>query len=84
GMRRREKNEERICIIFSSEAQIVWSLQSRQIQEKIKKGGELHHYDDFSARFMEHASRIAAVMQMFITPDSPVITKETLTSSFKI
>ncbi|WP_461238152.1 YfjI family protein [Klebsiella michiganensis] len=84
GMRRREKNEERTCIIFSSEAQIVWSLQSRQIQEKIKKGGELHHYDDFSARFMEHASRIAAVMQMFITPDSPVITKETLTLSFKI
>lgn len=84
GMRRREKNEERICVTFSSEAQSTWSLQSRQIHEKIKKGGELHHYDDFSARFMEHASRIAAVMQMFITPDSPVITKETLTSSFKI
>ncbi|HFK5688354.1 TPA: YfjI family protein [Enterobacter hormaechei subsp. steigerwaltii] len=84
GMRRREKNEERICVTFSSEAQIAWSLQSRKIHEKIKKGGELHHYDDFSARFMEHASRIAAVMQMFITPNSPVITKETLTSSFKI
>lgn len=50
----------------------------------MKKGGELHHYDDFGARFMEHASRIAAVMQMFITPDLSIITKDTLASAFKI
>jgi hypothetical protein len=84
GIRRREKNEERICVTFSSEAQVAWNSQSEEIQEKMKKGGELHHYDDFGARFMEHASRIAAVMQMFITPDSPIITKETLMSSVKI
>ena len=84
GIKRREKNEERICVTFSPEAQVAWNSQSGEIQEKIKKGGELHHYDDFGARFMEHASRIAAVMQMFITPDSPIITKETLVSAFKI
>ncbi|WP_347947530.1 YfjI family protein [Enterobacter hormaechei] len=84
GIKRREKNEERICVTFSPEAQFAWNSQSGEIQEKIKKGGELHHYDDFGARFMEHASRIAAVMQIFITPDSPIITKETLVSAFKI
>ncbi|EIK3125029.1 TPA: DUF3987 domain-containing protein [Escherichia coli] len=84
GIKRREKNEERICVTFSPEAQVAWNSQSGEIQEKIKKGGELHHYDDFGARFMEHASRIAAVMQMFITPNSPIITKETLVSAFKI
>lgn len=84
GIKRREKNEERICVTFSPEAQVAWNSQSGEVQEKIKKGGELHHYDDFGARFMEHASRIAAVMQMFITPNSPIITKETLVSAFKI
>lgn len=84
GMRRREKNEERICVTFSSEAEAVWNSQSENIQEKIKKGGELQHYDDFGARFMEHASRIAAVMQVFITPDSRIITKDIFMSALKI
>lgn len=84
GIKRRENNEERICVTFSSEAQVLWDSQSEYIQEKIKKGGELHHYDNFGARFMEHSSRIAAVMQMFITPDLSIITKETLASAFKI
>lgn len=84
GIKRRENNEERICVTFSSEAQVLWDSQSEYIQEKMKKGGELHHYDDFGARFMEHASRIAAVMQMFITPDLSIITKDTLASAFKI
>lgn len=84
GMKRREKNEERICVTFSSEAQVTWDSHSEIVQEEIKKGGKLQHHDDFGARFMEHASRIAAVMQMFITPDSPIITKETLISALKI
>ncbi len=84
GKKRREKNEERFCVTFSSEAQVTWDSHSEIVQEEIKKGGELQHHDDFGARFMEHASRIAAVMQMFITPDSPIITKETLISALKI
>jgi len=84
GMVRREKNEERICITFSPEAQVLWNSQSEHIQKKIKKGGELQHHDDFGARFMEHSSRIAAVMQMFITPDSRIITKDTFMSALKI
>ncbi|MBU5686891.1 YfjI family protein [Citrobacter sp. S44_ASV_140] len=84
GMRRRGKNEERICITLSEEAKTLWDTQSQRIRELMKLGEDLHHYDDFGARFMEHASRIAAVMQMFITPDLPIITKETLASAFKI
>lgn len=84
GMRRREKNEERICITLSEESKTLWDTQSQRIRELMKPGEDLHHYDDFGARFMEHASRIAAVMQMFITPDLPIITKESLVSAFKI
>ncbi|MFB0713457.1 YfjI family protein [Buttiauxella noackiae] len=84
GIKRRENNEERICVTFTSEAQVLWDSQSESIQEKIKKGGELQHHDDFGARFMEQASRIAAVIQMFITPDSPIISKETLMKALNI
>ncbi|WP_435927534.1 YfjI family protein [Dryocola sp. BD613] len=84
GIKRRENNEERICVIFSSEAKVLWDSQSENIQKKIKKGGELQHYDDFGARFMEQASRIAAIMQMFITPDSPIISKETFGKALEI
>lgn len=37
GIKRRENNEERICVTFSSEAQVLWDSQSEYIQEKIKK-----------------------------------------------
>lgn len=50
----------------------------------MQPGGELHHYDDFGSRIMEQATRIAAVMQMFITPDSPIITRDTFLSAAKI
>ena len=84
GIERREKNEERICITLSEEAKASWDTQSKRIRELMQKGEELHHYDDFASRIMEQATRIAAVMQMFITPDSPIITKETLMSATKI
>lgn len=84
GIERREKNEERICITLSVEAQAVWDTQSKRIIELMKPGESLHHYDDFGARFMEQATRIAAVMQMFITPNSSIITKDTFMSASKL
>ncbi|ELY2855784.1 DUF3987 domain-containing protein [Cronobacter dublinensis] len=84
GIQRRENNEERICIILSEEAKALWETQNKRIRELMQLGGELHHYDDFGSRIMEQATRIAAVMQMFITPDSPIITKNTFLSAAKI
>lgn len=45
---------------------------------------ELHHYDDVGSRIMEQVTRIAAVIQMFITPESSIITKDTFLSAVKI
>lgn len=85
GMKRRENNEERICITFSQEAQAVWNRQSKSVQDQINdKGTPQQQHDELSNRFMEHASRIAAVMQMFITPDSPIISQETFISALEI
>lgn len=84
GIQRREKNEERICITLCEEAKALWETQNKRIRELMQLGGELHHYDDFGSRIMEQATRIAAVMQMFITPDSPIITRDTFLSAAKI
>ena len=84
GIQRRENNEERICITLSEEAKALWETQNKRIRELMQSGGELHHYDDFGSRIMEQATRIAAVMQMFITPDSPIITRDTFLSAAKI
>lgn len=37
GIKRRENNKERICVIFSSEAKALWDSQSENIQKKNKK-----------------------------------------------
>ncbi|WFZ25695.1 YfjI family protein [Citrobacter portucalensis] len=84
GIQRRENNEERICITLSEEAKALWETQNKRIRELMQLGGDLHHYDDFGSRIMEQATRIAAVMQIFITPDSPIITRDTFLSAAKI
>lgn len=84
GIKRREDSEERVCITLAYDAQMLWDNYSKKIATMMKPGGELYAYDDYAARFMEHASRIAAVMQIFITPDSAIITKETLESAVYI
>lgn len=79
GIERREKNEERICITLSEEAKALWDTHNKRIRELMQPGEELHHYDDVGSRIMEQVTRIAAVIQMFITPESSIITKDTLT-----
>ncbi|HEQ1857599.1 TPA: DUF3987 domain-containing protein [Providencia alcalifaciens] len=81
GIKRRENNEARPCITFDHDAKDEWNTYHEKILMMMKQGGELYPYDDYTSRFMEHSSRIAAVMQMFVTPDSTVVSKETLESA---
>lgn len=49
---------------------------TNESRELMQPGEELHHYDDdVGSRIMEQVTRIAAVIQMFITPESSIITK---------
>ncbi|AXO17979.1 TPA: DUF3987 domain-containing protein [Providencia stuartii] len=81
---RREYGGERQCITLTVEAQKYWYEQQRIISDCMKQDTAFSHYEDFIARYMEHASRIAAVMQVFMTPNSTLITKETLNAAFYI
>ncbi|MCW0329851.1 YfjI family protein [Pantoea ananatis] len=84
GMTRRKEKAERTCITFSPDAQELFEKTYATIQSYQQPGGVLQHYDDFSSRFMEHASRIAAVMQVFLTPDAPIVTRETLENAIEL
>lgn len=84
GIERRKKNEPRICMTFASDAKKRLHDIDRLIKCLIQPGKKLYPYNDWGARVVEHTARIAAVMQLFITPDSTVITLQTLEAALLI
>lgn len=84
GIERRKKNEPRICMTFAPDAKKRLHDIDRHIKYLIQPGKKLYHYNDWGARFTEHTARIAAVMQLYITPESIFITLETLEAALLI
>ncbi|PKH21889.1 hypothetical protein CIG19_15220 [Enterobacterales bacterium CwR94] len=84
GIERRKRNAPRTCMTFSPDAKKRLYDIDNQVKCLMEPGGELYHYNDWSARYIEHTARIAAVMQAYITPDSSIITNETLESALLI
>lgn len=84
GISRREKKEQRPCIIFTPDAQMEWDKCDSTIKKLMEPGNILEIYNDAAARFMEQVTRTAAVLQMFITPNSAIITRDTLLSAIHI
>ncbi|WP_421224477.1 DUF3987 domain-containing protein [Aeromonas enteropelogenes] len=69
---RRELGKPRMCLTLSPEARARWFEASNYVENNIGPFGEWREYRDFASKFMEHASRIAAVLHCF-TKRSPVI-----------
>lgn len=84
GIERRKKSEPRICMVFAPDAKTRLHDFDRHVNHLMQPEKKLYHYNDWGARFTEHTARIAAVMQLFITPDSTVITLETLEAALLI
>lgn len=84
GMERRKKNQPRICMTFAPDAKKRLRDVGRDVKRLMQPGGKLYHHNDWAARYCEHTARSAAVMQLFITPDSTVITLETLEAALLI
>ncbi|MDP1298390.1 YfjI family protein [Klebsiella quasipneumoniae] len=84
GISRREKKEQRPCITFTPDAQLEWDKCDSAIKKLMEPGNILEIYNDTAARFMEQVTRTAAVLQMFITPNSAIITRDTLLSAIHI
>lgn len=81
---RREIGGERSRITLTVEAQKRWYEQQQILSDRMERDAILAHCEDFIARYMEHSSRIAAVMQVFMAPNSTLITEETLNAAFYI
>ncbi|EAA6842964.1 DUF3987 domain-containing protein [Salmonella enterica] len=84
GIERRKKNQPRICMTFAPDARKRLHDVGRDVKHLMQPGKTLYHYNDWAARYCEHTARSAAVMQLFITPDSTVITLETLEAALLI
>lgn len=83
-LRRRKEHRERIHVTLSQSAKEQWMQYCDKINTFMKVGHELHAYSDYMARMMEHVSRVAAVMQVFISKKSTKITGETFESALYI
>ncbi len=84
GIERRERNAPRICMTFAPDAKKRLYDVDKKVKYLMEPGKKLYHYNDWAARYTEHTARIAAVMQAYITPNSSVITLETLESALLI
>ncbi len=84
GVRRRENDDELITLTLTPDAQELLGATSLSLQQKMKPGGSLYHYDDIGARIIEQGLRMAGIFQVSGDPDSTIITKENLLSALNL
>ncbi|HDL6964597.1 TPA: DUF3987 domain-containing protein [Yersinia enterocolitica] len=84
GVKRRENNDEYIALTLAPDAQELLDTTLLSLQQQMKPGGSLYHYDDIAARFIEQSLRIAGVFQVSGDLDSTVITKGNLLSALNL
>lgn len=67
SMERRTAGLPRECLTLSPEASADWLRAFNKIESQIGPLGELREFSDVSSKYMEHVSRLAAVMEYFTT-----------------
>lgn len=55
----------RHCLKMTDNAEILWLQKCNEIESHMQRGEYLRDYTDFGSKFMEQASRIAAVLHVF-------------------
>lgn len=84
GFKRRERGLDRKCLRLTPEATSRWNHQYAHIESQIGPLGQLKPYRDYASKFMEHASRIAAVLEGFCTPNAELISDQTMYAAIAI
>ncbi|MGN5174666.1 DUF3987 domain-containing protein, partial [Aeromonas sp. 102P] len=80
---RREAGKPRVCLTLSPEARAKWFEMANLIEGKIGVMGVWREFRDFASKFMEHVSRIAAVLHTF-TASGQVISDVTMHAAILI
>ena len=65
GIGNRLKDKPRHCLSLTDRAKTLWLDKFNEIEYAMRDGEYLEHYRDFGSKFMEQASRIAAVLHVF-------------------
>ncbi|MCK0188233.1 YfjI family protein [Aeromonas hydrophila] len=65
GMEHRKQKKQRHCLKLTDMAKDVWQNKFNDIEYAMRDGECLERYRDFGSKFMEQASRIAAVLHIF-------------------
>ncbi|HDZ0569425.1 DUF3987 domain-containing protein [Enterobacter asburiae] len=84
GVKRRENDDEYIALTLAPDAQELYESTLLNLQQEMKPGGLLYHYDDIGARLPEQSLKLAGIFQISSDPDSTVITKEHLSSALSL
>ncbi|VYT53268.1 DUF3987 domain-containing protein [Citrobacter amalonaticus] len=84
GVKRRENGDEYIALTLAPDAQDLMDETSLSLQQQMKPGGALYHYDDIAARFIEQSLRIAGIFQVTGDPESTEIVRENLLSALNL
>lgn len=86
GLEYRTQNKPRHCLELTDGAKKVWADKFNDIEYAMRDGGYLEHYKDFGSKFMEQASRIAAVLHVFKYTDyiSKLVDRETMETAIDL
>lgn len=83
GIQRGKEGRQRRCLTLCSQGEIRWKEMYKTVMKKIEPAGEWHNFRGFGSKFMEHVSRLAAVLECFTTK-GPVISIENLESAIAL
>lgn len=78
GITRRSRGLERMCLRLTPEAASRWNLNSDHVEGQIGPLGPLKPYRDYASKVMEHATRIAGILEGFSTKDAKLISDQTM------
>lgn len=71
---RRETDDEYICLQLCAEARTLLCETANAVTLRLGPQGDLCQYDGFGAKYFEHVTRIAGVLEAFCTGDEVVST----------
>lgn len=81
--KRREKKLERVCLTFSPQAFAMWHKEYCRIESLIGPSGALKDFKDYASKQLEHVSKIAGVLEAFMT-GGPIISESTMSTAICI
>jgi hypothetical protein len=83
SFQRREENAARTCLTLSPEAAAKWHVEYNRIESMCGQTGSLREYRDYASKQLEHVTRIAGVLEAFVTGNL-VVSEHTMYAAIRL